>query len=143
MSTEAQREAGRVNNRRYREKMKAEGRKRNPPSPEVQERKNAAAREARKGRYRASRLRHTYRMEPEDYETMLADQGGVCAICQRPPTKEHLHVDHDGTCCNARKGKTCGECVRGLLCRSCNTALNLLDDPMKRERAMAYLGLSV
>ena len=46
----------------------------------------------------------------DDYERLLADQGGVCAICKRPPKKRRLHVDHDHA-----TGK-----VRGLLCFTCN-----------------------
>src|SRR6185369_9382437 len=42
-------------------------------------------------------LREKYGMSPEDYEAMVAKQGGICAACGKPPrdkTKK-LHVDHD------------------------------------------------
>ena len=49
----------------------------------------------------------------DEYEWMLAEQGGVCAICGSPPKSRRLHVDHDH--------KT--GAVRGLLCFRCNRAL--------------------
>ena len=49
----------------------------------------------------------------DEYEWMLAEQGGVCAICGSPPKSRRLHVDHDH-----RTGA-----VRGLLCFRCNRAL--------------------
>lgn len=49
----------------------------------------------------------------EEYDRMLAAQGGGCAICHNPPKNRRLHVDHDH-----KTGK-----VRGLLCFRCNRAL--------------------
>src|SRR5437762_2483969 len=68
------------------------------------------------------------------YDAILADQHGVCAICQRPerPRKEkpmRLAVDH-----HHKTGK-----VRGLLCRSCNTAIAILDDADLLAKAAAYI----
>jgi Recombination endonuclease VII len=68
-------------------------------------------------------------MSPQDYETLFARQGGVCAICIRP-SAEPLCVDH----CHAT-GK-----VRGLLCRTCNTGLgHYKDDQRLTAAATAYL----
>lgn len=65
---------------------------------------------------------------PQTYDDMLAAQGGVCRGCDRPPADgQPLHVDHDHACC-PQAGRSCGKCIRGLLCRSCNTALGLLSD---------------
>jgi len=50
----------------------------------------------------------------DDYDRMLSEQGGSCAICGLPePTNKKLDVDH------------CHETgqVRGLLCTSCNRML--------------------
>lgn len=66
----------------------------------------------------AAQIRHRFKLEPERYEAILASQGGVCAICKRPPAVRRLDVDHDRACCPSRN--CCGRCVRGLLCRSCN-----------------------
>lgn len=66
----------------------------------------------------------------EEYNTLLAAQGGACAICQRRPLRRRLCIDH-----NHRTGKN-----RGLLCDSCNRAIGLLGDDMSRlATAIAYL----
>lgn len=88
------------------------------------------------------RLRALYRASQDWYETQLASQGGVCAICQRPPDdgRRALHVDHNHDCC--KKTPTCGKCNRGILCHSCNTALHAIErDPKWMASAMRYLGV--
>jgi hypothetical protein len=73
------------------------------------------------------RRERRYRLTPERQAIILAEQGGLCAICrERPPTD----VDH----CHAA-GK-----FRGLLCRSCNLGIGMFaDDPAKLKLAIAYL----
>jgi len=56
-----------------------------------------------------------YGVSPEDYERMLLDQGGGCAICGDPPGERQLHVDH------SHKDLT----VRGILCARCNCGLGM------------------
>lgn len=70
-------------------------------------------------------------MTPEQYDEMLAAQGGGCAICGRPPRPDiALHVDHDHTT----------GAVRGLTCFRHNNALgDFDDDPTLLEKAAAYL----
>ncbi len=75
------------------------------------------------------RLAQVYGLSPQDYDAMLAEQGGVCAICKTRPDKP-LFVDH----CHAT-GK-----VRGLLCHPCNAALGFMrDDPRLTAAATEYL----
>lgn len=84
----------------------------------------------------ALRLRHHYNLSLDQYDAMLADQGGACAICHQ--TDVTLHVDHDHRCCPGRPA--CGKCVRGLLCGYCNRALSIFhDDPANVEIIAAYL----
>lgn len=40
------------------------------------------------------RLIRTYGITLADYDSMLASQGGGCAICGRPEINSRLHVDH-------------------------------------------------
>ena len=73
-------------------------------------------------------LKNKYGLTPEQYNAMLIEQNGVCAICERPETVKNkisgiinpLRVDH----CH-RTGK-----VRGLLCSECNFGISKFDDKM-------------
>lgn len=75
---------------------------------------------------RSGNLWNRHRITLERYEEMLAEQGGVCAACGKPETAvngrsgrvQALSVDHDHSCCPGKK--SCGRCVRGLLCDRCN-----------------------
>jgi len=85
-----------------------------------------------------------YGLTPESFDALLASQGGCCAICgsDDPGTKHgKWHVDHDHSCCpDAITARTCGQCVRGLLCNGCNLALGHMNDDVDRLRkAIAYL----
>ena len=85
----------------------------------------------RSGDYYRRRRLSAYGITLEEYNTMLAAQGGGCAICGNPPGARSLHVDHD---------HATGE-VRGLLCIGCNVALGgFRDDPELLARAIDYLG---
>lgn len=88
---------------------------------------------------RAKYLRQTYGITVDQYESILLSQEGVCAICKRPSEKT-LHVDHNHSCCPGFR--SCGSCIRGLLCYSCNSAMGLLaDDANTLRAAIAYLEL--
>ncbi|MFE6636055.1 endonuclease domain-containing protein [Streptomyces tendae] len=64
------------------------------------------------------RLRH-YNVTREFVEQLLLIQEGKCAICGAPaPAEVTMHIDHDHACCPV--GRSCGACVRGLLCNRCN-----------------------
>ncbi|UUU37110.1 endonuclease VII domain-containing protein [Streptomyces sp. CA-210063] len=83
---------------------------------------------------RCSVLRN-YGMNHWDYIIMLISQGMGCAICgTRDPGygKKSFAVDHDHACCSIERPvnskRTCGKCVRGLLCDSCNTGIGRFND---------------
>ncbi len=89
---------------------------------------------------RIANLRKSFGIEVHQYEEMLSKQGGVCAICGLKETFIHkktnqaasLAVDH----CH-----TTGV-VRGLLCKSCNTALgHFKDNTDNLVSAIKYLEL--
>jgi hypothetical protein len=97
----------------------------------------AANPERRDYHFRRSHLQRTYNMSPEGYAAKLAEQGGVCAVCQEPPGKQHLAVDHDHACCPGVR--SCGRCVRGLLCNTCNSGRGRVDDPVWLRRRADYV----
>lgn len=84
-------------------------------------------------------LKKRYGITPEEFDDMLARQGG-CASCGSTTTNgKYWHIDHDHSCCPTST-KTCGRCIRGILCHGCNTALgNLGDDPEKVEALLNYI----
>lgn len=90
-----------------------------------------SAEERRDMQRRVQRL-SKFKLTPEDYEDMLAEQRGVCAICKNPETHTYkgrvteLVVDHNRGCCSGKK--SCGKCVRGLLCHNCNAGLGMFKD---------------
>jgi hypothetical protein len=82
---------------------------------------------------RRVKLKKNFGITPEQYDEMLAAQGGVCASCStdKPGGPYGIFaVDHDHS-----TGK-----VRGLLCKNCNLAIGMLGDSAEGVRkALAYL----
>ena len=100
----------------------------NPDRVKAWRRKN---RQRRLDKLREIHLRNKFGLTPAGYDALFEAQGGVCALCESPPTPGiSLHVDHDhGT----------GE-IRGLLCARCNNALGLFrEDPDLLKRAARYV----
>jgi hypothetical protein len=89
-------------------------------------------------RYRKSWLKR-YNLTPADYDDMLAAQGGVCAICKagKPGGTGRFHIDHDHSCC-PEKMRSCGKCIRGLLCSYCNLHL-AGEDPVRLRAGADYI----
>jgi hypothetical protein len=128
---------------RHAEEIRARGRAERAGDPEKFRARGKAYRDANPDRVRAMSLR-VYSITPERYEAMLAAQGGRCAICRRPEKALNrngvvmqLHVDHDHRCCPG--GRSCGKCVRGLLCHACNSGGGKFgDDPALLRAAADY-----
>lgn len=83
-------------------------------------------------RYRNWYYQRRYRISLVEYQRLLDNQGGKCAICGGiPKNGRRLDVDHDhatGT-------------LRGLLCASCNTAIGHLREKKSFFlKALEYLG---
>ena len=87
-----------------------------------------------------SHVEETYGITYEQYWEIYKAQGGKCYICRRANgTRRKLSVDHDHKCCSGPT--SCGNCVRGLLCRTCNRNVlgHLRDEVAAFERAIRYL----
>jgi hypothetical protein len=77
---------------------------------------------------RARLLRCKYGIDTQDYDALVEQQNGCCAICHEPQL--NLWVDH---CHKTKK-------VRGLLCQGCNFGLGFLEiRPGMTERVRHYL----
>ena len=89
----------------------------------------------------------------EWYRDKLIEQSGICALCKHLShhhgTIQRLQVDHNHDCCDLHT-KSCGECLRGLLCADCNIRLAPVEDLLKQgtivplagtwlSKALAYL----
>lgn len=84
-------------------------------------------------------LKQKYRIDLNDRQRLIDAQDGRCAICLEEPTEGHpLCVDHDHTHCGGPRSG-CRDCVRGLLCPTCNTRIGKIDGTGWLERAIAYL----
>lgn len=79
-------------------------------------------------------LRSKFHITVDDYDRIYTEQEGQCGICgKRQPGSEYrvsgvghrLAVDHDRRCCPGEK--SCGRCVRGLLCVGCNPQLGFFE----------------
>ena len=91
----------------------------------------SGAKRRRKNNY----LKSIYGVGIDVYERLMEKQGGLCAICRRPPEgtnsrTKSLHLDHSHATGN----------IRGLLCHQCNLGLGALrDDTAILDAAKAYL----
>lgn len=57
-------------------------------------------------------------------KAQVAAQGGCCARCHEPfRNSKDTQIDHDHSCCPGRR--SCGSCVRGVICWQCNQRLTL------------------
>ena len=83
-------------------------------------------------KFRAHTLKRLYGITLQQYENMLENQKGNCAICEKDSKSlsRKLHVDHCHT-----TGK-----IRGLLCSNCNTGLgNLKENKNLLLKAIKYI----
>ncbi len=90
-------------------------------------------------------LQRTYGISFDEYNKVLEIQKGVCWICNSPPGKKSLSVDHEHQKGEKEIRKKNGvvlirKKIRGLLCWFCNSALGKMkDNPSLLRRAAEYL----
>jgi len=84
-------------------------------------------------------IKSNYGLTEEKLSAILQKQNGKCKICGKLfNEKELYYIDHDHSCCRGKK--SCGTCVRALLCNVCNMGLGAFQDSIKiLENAINYL----
>lgn len=75
-------------------------------------------------------IARSYNLDHHDFVAMYLLGCGLCGKTTGP-----LAVDHDHSCCPERK-RSCGVCVRGMLCSDCNFLMGWID---KLSRLMPNL----
>jgi hypothetical protein len=81
-------------------------------------------------RVRDTAIKRQYGISLLDYDRILEQQDGRCAICKGDNGGNTLHIDHDHA-----TGR-----IRGLLCVPCNRAIGLLrDSPIVSQEVTKYL----
>ncbi len=78
-------------------------------------------------RVRNSNMIRNYGITLEEFNKLLQDQQGLCAICNaqmEKPCIDHSHRTNT---------------VRGLLCHACNVKLAAVDDPVWLHAAIIYV----
>lgn len=104
-------------------------------NPELAKIRKAAANAKYKLTFEEKRnywLLNKYNISVDQYDFMLKEQDYRCRLCGELETivsqnghRRKLAVDHDHNCCPG--SKSCGKCIRGLLCFRCNVAMSLID----------------
>lgn len=77
-------------------------------------------------------IRKRYKLTPEQYYELISRNCDSCG------SDVGLAIDHDHNCCPDRI--TCGNCIRGVLCRRCNTAEGMFkNDPNAILKLVSYM----
>ena len=101
----------------------------------TEKRKDPKQKELWKEYGRKSSLKHRYGITLQNYDAMVEEQAGVCAICKTNTNGgrglgSRLAVDHDHIT----------GLVRGLLCSMCNQGIGMFKDDVELlHKAIAYL----
>lgn len=70
--------------------------------------------------------KYRYGITEEQYDNLLIEQNNSCAVCREVFTESiKPWVDHDHNCCKGQK--SCGKCLRGLLCSKCLTLASIME----------------
>lgn len=67
-----------------------------------------------------------------------------CDSCGEDSLLAESHIDHDHSCCPRLVRRSCGNCTRGILCRTCNLGIGLFGESIeKMQKAVQYLSAIV
>ena len=83
---------------------------------------------------KAHKLVH-YGITQEQFDWLLEAQHYSCAMGGEPFNEGSvICIDHDHSCCPNEK-RSCGKCIRGLLCPGCNRALGIIESKLGQAKA--------
>jgi hypothetical protein len=105
--------------------------------PEKAKRRVRVNRKRTPEQHRHYELRKRFKFGLPEFNEKIAVQGYKCAACGTTEPRgvyNQWHVDHDHACCPTRR--TCGKCVRGLLCHHCNMTLGNARDSIERLQSL-------
>ena len=81
---------------------------------------------------------YLYKLTDEQYNQLLLDQNNSCKTCKiefdSTLNSTRPNIDHDHECCEGKR--SCGKCVRGILCGSCNLLFGQLKDSIQTLQNM-------
>lgn len=78
---------------------------------------------------------HRHGLTKEQFDAMVYKYDGLCWACK---SNQAANIDHDHKHCPGGYG--CSECVRGVLCNGCNSALGFVNDSTETlSRLIEYL----
>lgn len=87
---------------------------------------------------RNKELFNRYGITLAQWNALFERQGNACAICHRTSTADgRWMTDHDHSCCPT--AKTCGGCVRAILCHDCNITVGYIENHPNLAAVMAYV----
>jgi hypothetical protein len=99
----------------------------------------AKYREANRGvireRQKHASRKYMYGLDRTAFEALLEAQQYLCPGCEVDLRTTQTDVDHDHSCCPG--SRSCGRCVRGLLCHNCNVTLGMVNDSSETLRRLA------
>jgi hypothetical protein len=88
---------------------------------------------------RSAKWMNLHGLDGTQVEALLELADNKCQACSEPFSLSNpFCIDHDHECCPGVR--SCGKCVRGLLCRRCNAGVGMfLNDVHRLLGAVAYL----
>lgn len=87
----------------------------------------------KKYEHRICKQPHSHGLNKIQMIKMIVAQDFRCMICgtqaKEKSGRAQLYVDHDHACCPYNGGgRSCGKCIRGLVCNGCNQAIALYEN---------------
>ena len=65
--------------------------------------------------------KYKYKLSEDEINLLLFEQDFMCGMCEID-LEDTFEIDHDHSCCSGQV--SCGKCVRGIVCKSCNQKLD-------------------